>query len=420
MRSVVTLAVLLFLGTPSAGRSQESGDAPEAHAHHPMSMTGFFGPYPVEREASGTSWQPDATPHEGIHLMVGEWMLMLHGFGMVVFDTQGGPRGGHRVFGPDMFMAMADQPLGGGTFGLRTMVSLEPATIGTAGYPLLLQTGETADGKTPLIDRQHPHDLFMELATSYSHPLSDAASVFVYFGLPGEPALGPPAFVHRGSATEIPEAPIAHHWLDSTHVTYGVATVGVVDRGLKVEGSFFRGREPDQHRWNIESPRFDSYSGRITLNPGEHWSLQASAGHLKEPEALEPGVDVDRVTASAAYSAAGGRFQTMLAWGHNHKSTGQGLGAFLLEATVKAGPNTLFGRAEVVQKDELFISGPFAGKVFDCGKISAGYTRDLFRQSHSAVGLGGLLSVVFVPSEIRPAYGGTPLSGMLFVRAALR
>src|SRR5687768_2320289 len=135
------------------------------------------------------------------------------------------------------------------------MVSLEPATIGKRGYPLIGQTGETADGKTHLIDRQHPHDLFMELAATYSRNISDTASVFLYVGLPGEPALGPPAFMHRTSGVDNPEAPITHHWLDSTHITFGVVTAGVVVNNWKLEASAFRGREPDQHRFDIEPPK---------------------------------------------------------------------------------------------------------------------------------------------------------------------
>src|SRR5204863_8412876 len=111
--------------------------------------------------------------------------------------------------------------------GGRVMLSVDPATVGKSGYPLLLQTDEAVNG-LPLIDRQHPHDLFMELAATYNHPLGrDGGSVFLYAGLPGEPALGPPTFMHRFSGTEIPEAPISHHWLDSTHITFGVVTGGL-------------------------------------------------------------------------------------------------------------------------------------------------------------------------------------------------
>src|SRR5579872_748261 len=216
----------------SALKSTEESpdDSAETMDHSSMAsmMGGLYGNYPMTRDASGTSWQPDTTPSKGIHLMEGDWMLMLHGYAQTVYDAQGGNRGADKTFSANMFMLMADRPLGGGELGFRTMVSAEPLTMGVEGYPLLLQNGETANGRTPLIDHQHPHDLLMELSTTYSHPVSESTSVFVYFGLPGDPALGPRVYMHRFSGEEIPAAPITHHWLDSTHVTFGVATVGVV------------------------------------------------------------------------------------------------------------------------------------------------------------------------------------------------
>src|SRR5439155_21379483 len=206
----------------------KSMDLRQQRKMHRHQMQGLYGPYSMTREASGTAWQPEATPMEGLHLMPGDWMLMFHGSAYGVYDYQSGHRGDRKFFSPNMAMGMAQHPLGPGTFGLRTMLTLEPATIGKTGYPLLLQTGETADGKTPLIDRQHPHDLFMELAATYSVAIGEQSSIFGYFGYPGEPALGPATFMHRFSGMDNPEAPITHHWLDSTHVTFGVATLGYV------------------------------------------------------------------------------------------------------------------------------------------------------------------------------------------------
>src|SRR5205814_4495851 len=207
-------------------------------------------------EASGTSWQSKAARHEGVHFRLGAWMIMLHGFADGVYDNQGGPRGDTKVFSNNMGMAMAQRSLGPGSLGLRAMLTLEPATIGKEGYPLLLQTGETADGRTPLIDRQHPHDLFMELAGTYSIS-SGNRSLFVYGGLPGEPALGPPAFMHRFSGVNLPVAPITHHWLDSTHIAYGVLPGGAVTDRLQVEASACRGRQPAENRGDIEPPKLD-------------------------------------------------------------------------------------------------------------------------------------------------------------------
>lgn len=205
-------------------------EMPTSGTQHKMghAMNGMLGAYSMTQESSGTSWQPESSPHQGIHLMKEDWMFMLHGSASVVYDDQRGKRGNRDAYSPNMLMGMAQHPLGLGTWGLRGMLSLEPLTLGRRGYPLLLQTGETADGVEPLIDRQHPHDLFMELASTYSIPINQESSAFVYFGLPGEPALGPPAFMHRFSGMEIPEAPITHHWLDSTHITYGVITLGTV------------------------------------------------------------------------------------------------------------------------------------------------------------------------------------------------
>ncbi|MBS0653033.1 MAG: hypothetical protein JSR39_05830 [Verrucomicrobia bacterium] len=204
----------------------------------------------------------------------------------------------------NMFMLTAQKDFGSSTFALRSMISLEPAAIGCDGYPLLLQSGETCNGVTPLIDRQHPHDFLMELAAVYTIRFSSENSLFGYFGLPGEPALGPPAYIHRFSAFFNPEAPITHHWLDSTHIVFGVATVGFVYDWLKIDTSIFTGREPDQHRWGFDRPRFDSYSARISGNPTDNIAAQISYGYLKSPEQLEPNVNMHRTTASVSYNKA--------------------------------------------------------------------------------------------------------------------
>ena len=387
-------------------------------------MSGMYGPYAITREASGTSWQPEAARHEGVHRMRGAWMVMLHGFADGVYDAQGGPRGDTRGFSNNMGMALAQRPLGPGTLGLRTMLSLEPATIGKEGYPLLLQTGETADGKTPLIDRQHPHDLFMELAAAYSVS-SGNRSVFVYGGLPDEPALGPPAFMHRFSGVNIPVAPITHHWLDSTHITYGVLTGGAVVDRVKVEACAFRGREPDENRWNIEAPKLDSYSFRLSVNPTDRWALQASYGRLHSPEQLEPDVDQDRITASAMVDgswADTGRWEGTLAWGQDRNQPGHTLNGFTAEGAFQSGDrHTFFARAEGVEKDELFIAPDRrAGQVFDVGELTGGYRYDFFRGEHTAAGIGGAGTLSLVPSELRRDYGDWPASVLLFVHLALR
>ncbi len=384
---------------------------------HPM--LGMYGPYAMSREASGTSWQPDSTPNEGIHMMADDWTLMFHGYVNGIYDHQGGARGDNKAFSTSMGMAMAQRPLGIGTLGLRAMMSLDPL-MGPNGYPLLLATGETGNGTTPLTDRQHPHDLFMELATSYSVPLSDKSSAFVYLGYPGEPALGPPAFMHRFSGADNPEAPITHHWLDSTHIVFGVATLGYVYDKWKIEGSVFSGREPDQNRWDFEPATFDSGSMRLTFNPSPDWSLQTSYGHLHSPEQLHPDVNENRVTASASYNKPFGdnNWATTFAWGRRIDNPGHRLDGFMLESAVTfAERHTVFGRAERVDEDELFEDpSPLAGRSFTVNKLSLGYIYDIPIADHLKAGIGGLGSTYALPDEVRPAYGGTPFSYMIFMR----
>lgn len=440
MKRVPVVAALFVLALPWASFAQ----GPEGHhLHHDMAPTdhaqpageestsehagvpmhGMLGSYPMSREASGTSWQPDATPHEGVHCMTDDGMVMVHGFANVVYDDQGGERGDRDVFSSNMLMLMAQRPLGIGTFGARSMLSLEPVTLGKKGYPLLLQTGETADGTSHLIDRQHPHDFWMELAGTYSLPVTDVSSVFVYAGLPGEPALGPPAFLHRFSGVDNPEAPITHHWLDSTHISFGVATLGYVYDRVKLEGSVFTGREPDENRWDFETPRFDSYAARLSWNPTGSWALQGSYGLLDSPEQLAPETDTRRGTVSASYHKAWGRnnWQTTAAWGINANDPGHTLHGFLLESALNLKKtHTVFGRAETVGKDELFPEGdPLHGSVFHVTKLSLGYIYDLPEWRQMQWGVGGLGSLYVVSSRMHDAYDGAPVSFMLFVRAKL-
>jgi hypothetical protein len=394
-----------------------------SHLHH-MTMQGMLGPYAMSREASGTSWQPEAAAHLGRHIMHGDWMWMLHADGILAYDEQGGHRGDRKVFASNMLMLMGTRPAGPGRFGLRSMLSLEPITIGKKGYPLLLQTGETADGRTPLIDRQHAHDLFMELALTYALPIGSTSSAFAYVGLPGEPALGPPAFMHRFSALENPEAPISHHWLDSTHISFGVTTLGFVHGRSKLEASAFKGREPDEKRFNIESPKLDSYAFRVSHNPTENWALQASFGHLHSPEQLEPDHDTDRLTASAIYDRSwnSNEWQTTLAWGQNRNDPGRRLDAWLLESALfLADAHTVFARLERVEKDELFQPGqPLADRSFAVGKLALGYTYDVLRLPRLRGGIGAAGTLSFVPKALEPAYGSTPRSGLIFVRVKLQ
>jgi hypothetical protein len=380
-----------------------------------MTMHGLLGGYGMSREASGTSWQPQAAPHAGINLNADDWMVMLHGKVTGVADWQSGPRGDDMVLSQSMLMAMATKDLeNGDTLGLKAMLSGDPF-MGRRGYPLLLASGETADGVTHLVDRQHPHDLLMELAATYSHPVSATDSVFLYGGMPGEPALGPSAYMHRISAVDNPMTPISHHWLDSTHVTFGVITAGYVRDDVKLEVSQFTGREPDQYRFNFDTATFDSTSVRLSWNPGPHWSLQVSGGWLKSPEALDPDINERRVTASATYfnQFDFGSIAATIAFGNKHLSDGIDESAGLIEAQFKPDEAwTLFARAETLGSNEL-VPGP---AVRGAGEISVGAIHDWKLAEHWKFGIGGLYAANFAPSSATASYGDNPHGVMGFVR----
>ena len=381
-----------------------------------MAMHGLFGAYPAGRDASGTAWQPDLAHHGGLETMAGDWMLMGHLNLLAVADSQSGPRGDDKVFAAGMMMGMAQRNFAGGDLlNFRLMLSPDPL-MGRSGYPLLLAGGETANGLTPLVDRQHPHDLVMELAGSYSHPFTEKDSIFLYLGYPGEPALGPPAFMHRASGIDDPAAPITHHWMDSTHIAFGVATAGLVHDNWKVELSQFTGREPDPFRFNFDKPRWDSTAARVSYNPDEHWALQLSWGHLNSPEQLEPGIDETRTTASAIYMT---KFsdQSSLAvtvgWGHKSLSNGVHLDGLLGEAAYKPDDAwTLFARGEWEENGELTAT-PSVRRV---GALSLGLVHDWKLADHWKLGLGALYAFDFVPSSLTAAYGADPHGTMLFLR----
>ena len=385
-----------------------------------MAMHGLLGGYGMSREASGTSWQPQAAPHDAIMWMPeifgdDDWMVMLHGKVSGIADWQSGPRGDDQVFSSSMAMAMASKDLANGdTLGLKGMISLDPF-MGRRGYPLLLASGETADGVTHLVDRQHPHDLLMELAATYSHPLSGSSSIFLYGGYPGEPALGPSAYMHRVSAMDNPMTPISHHWLDSTHITFGVLTAGWIQDGWKLEVSQFTGREPDQHRFDFDTARFDSTAVRLSFNPDEHWSLQVSGGWLKSPEALEPGINERRLTASATYfnSFDFGSVAATIAIGNKHLSDRTDESGGLIEAEYKpADPWTIFARAETIGSNELLPGDAVRG----AGELSFGVIHDWTLAEHWKFGLGGLYAFDFAPSAPTGGYGDDPHGTMVFVR----
>ena len=400
-------------GAPAQGAAEHSGHA---------AMTGALGRYPGTREASGTAWQPDSSQHSGLMARSGDWTLMAHGTLNLVYDTQRSPRGDEKTFASGMLMGMARRPIGNGTLQLRAMVSPDPL-MGKSGYPLLLASGETADGEHHLIDRQHPHDVFMELSASVSQQIGPDSSVFLYAGLPGEPAFGPPAFMHREAIMDSPEAPISHHWLDSTHISFGVLTGGIVLDRAKLEVSRFNGREPDQYRWNIETGPLDSTAVRLSWNPTDNLALQGSWGRFVEPEQLEPGVDQTRWSASALYAreiAPGMRLAGTLAWGRK-TIEGNDDDAFAAELALKHGGWTAFGRGEVTENRELVHAHDEEEAVaYRVGKISVGAVRDFPLTGAVSLGVGGLVAVNFVPDALAAVYGGNnPVGAMGFVRLKL-
>jgi hypothetical protein len=404
------------MGHPQMSRmSMPEGE----HAGH--TMPAALGPYPMTRDSSGTAWQPDSSEHLGLMSMSGDWTLMAHGVLNLVYDSQSGPRGGDKAFASGMLMGMASRPVGDGRLQFKAMLSPDPL-MGKRGYPLLLASGETANGIDRLVDRQHPHDLFMELSASISQNIGGKSSLFLYGGLPGEPAFGPPAFMHREAIMDSPEAPITHHWLDSTHITFGVLTGGVVLDRVKLEFSRFNAREPDQRRWNIETGPLDSTAVRLSWNPTRTLSLQGSWGKFKDPEQLEPGVDQKRLSASLLWAdeiAPEWKAAGTLAWGRktieHHDDDG-----FAAEASLKHSGWTLFGRGEMTENRELSTDPNDHGPAFTVGKVSLGVIRDFRVAEHFSLGLGGLFAVNFVPDGLAPAYGGhSPTGAMGFVRLKL-
>jgi hypothetical protein len=365
---------------------------------------------PSSRDGSGTSWLPDETPMYAIHTQAGSWMLMAHGNAFLQYLHDRGDRGDGQAGSINWFMVMAERPAGTGHFGLRGMVSLEPWTIRGCGYPDLLATGEVCKGDA-IHDRQHPHDLFMELAAIYDRPLNAGLRLQLYGGPAGEPALGPTAFPHRISAMPNPLAPITHHWFDATHITYGVFTGGVYGARWKAETSIFNGREPDETRTNFDFAALDSWSGRVWFLPTRRWALQVSAGRLTEAEAGHDGgprADVNRTTASATYHRVprpGSVWATTIGWGRNHEPGSDATDALLAETNLTIDArDTWFGRFELSKKSGRDLALEVPG-LFTVAKVAGGYTRYFTAWKGLTPGAGAALSAGIVPDSLKFAYG---------------
>jgi hypothetical protein len=410
-------------GMPAAGRDTMAGMTTMP------AMTMVPDPLGVsmDRLGSGTTWIPDAVSLPSRRFNFGAWNMMVHGFAYAQYDRQTGNRGASQFGSLNWGMLMATHELAGGRFQARTMLSLDAAGVTSRGYPLLLQSGEAYNG-SQIHDRQHPHDLWMELGAMYDRPLTNDLGLTLYAAPSGEPALGPVAFMHRPSAMDNPSAPITHHWSDATHISFGVLTAGVFTRRMRLEGSVFNGREPDQYRWNFDPIKLDSYSGRVSFNPSANWALNAGYGYIKSPEALTPDVSMHRMTASAMYGrkiGETGQVATTLLWGANRHSDHPGLshGGLLETEAVLDRHNTVFARAEVVQKsaEELVLNAApvnlSAQSPFTVTALSLGYVREVFPMKSATLGLGAIGTLNVVPQSLHGAYGTrTPMGLFLFFR----
>lgn len=387
-----------------------------------MAMVGPLG-ISMERMGSGTTWIPDAVSLPARHYMFGGWTVMAHGFVFGQYNVQSGTRGTSQLGSLNWAMIMADRSVAGGRIQLRFMPSLDALTVGNCGYPLLLQSGETCNGK-PLVDRQHPHDLFMELAALYEREINPRLAFLVYAAPAGEPALGPVAFMHRPSAMDEPQVALGHHWQDATHISFGVVTAGVFTRTIRLEGSVFNGHEPNEQRWDFDPIRFNSYSGRLTINPNRSWSFTGGYGYLNNPERRTPDESMHRLALSAMYGrpvGVHGQWASTVIYGANKHFIHRWSNSVLAESESSIDErNTLFGRVEYVEKsaEELQIAGFDDDHKFIVESFSLGYIRELVAHAKPlTLGIGVRGTVNLVSRELSPAYGTrTPLGGMIFVR----
>jgi hypothetical protein len=400
----------------------------DMHEHKNMAMSSAYSlSLPMNRNGSGTSWLPDNAPMYGYMLHQKKWMFMFHGNVFLRYNSQdifkSGSRGDSKFDAPNWFMAMGQRKVGkNGLFHFSTMFSLDALTIGGYGYPLLFQTGETWKGK-PLVDRQHPHDLFDELSVGYTQRINKNVDITGYFGYPGEPALSAATFMHRPSSLSNPDAPLGHHWQDATHITFGVATLGVRYKNWKLEGSSFTGREPDENRYDFDKMKFDSWSGRLSFNPSASWSLQASHAFIKSPEALHPEEDIHRTTASAIYAHRIGNDKLLNAaavWGYNYVDEHHKENSALAEASYVAKKNTAYGKYEWVQKsaEELNLNEDEYGhdSRFPVHAITAGYARTLASFAKTNISVGAQTTLYVVSDDLKDLYGKTPVAGEIYLR----
>jgi len=411
-------SVLVLLALCSAQGQMVMGRAPQNFSEEIQAHT-----------TSGTSAQPNSTPAPMLMTMRDGWMLMLHGNGFVAETQQTSPRGGDKLFSTNWIMPMARRSWGPGQLTLRTMLSLEPATVTERQYPLLFQQGETAYGK-PIADGQHPHDFVMEAAAIYDVRLGDRTLLSFYAAPVGDPAIGPVAYPHRESAIEDPVGTLGHHQEDSTHISDDVVTAGFTRGWLRLEASGFHGREPDEHRWQVQQGAIDSWSTRLTVQPGENWSGQYSCGRLHSPEALFPTENQERMTASVMYNRSTadkdrGNWASTAAWGRARDRPDNLIeNSYLLESTLRfRRSNYAYTRLENVDRTNELLLGerslPPGFKEEPAGRVQAytfGYDRDLGQVPHVSAALGAQVTAYRTGSILRPVYGSDPAGVVIFLR----
>jgi len=444
MKRYITLFITLIVSIPAMAQQMDHMQhdttkkaPPHDHAkmmaemkqdtmQHSMRMNSQFSlDLPMNRDGSGTSWVPDETPMYMYMVHGKKWMHMFHGSFFARYNKQDlfnqGTRGNSQFDAPNWLMYMAQRKVGSnGLFAINTMFSLDPFTVGAGGYPLLYQTGESYKGRK-LVDYQHPHDLFAELSVAYTQRVAKNTDISLSVGMPGEPALGPPVFMHRLSAMNNPDAPLSHHYADATHITFGTATLGFRYKNVKLEGSVFTGREPDEYRYDFDKPKFDSYSVRLSVNPSKEWALQVSNGWLKSPEEAEPTDNVNRFTASAIHTKMLGEnsyVATTLVYGQNHHH-GKTQPAVLLENSLQLNKTAIYGRYEYVQKDagELDLETLFpADPNFSINALTLGTNRILTTVKQTNLTAGIQATYNASPKALRPLYGTAPIGFQVYLR----
>lgn len=427
------IAALALTGASLAQDSNSNMNMPGMAGMEPdkMNMKPFSLIEVLEQHAiSGTDAEPNSTPFEMLMRKEGDWMLMFHGAIFLNDLQQSGPRSADKLFAANWFMPMAQRELWKGTLTLRTMLSFEPATVSSRRYPELFQLGETAFGR-PIVDGQHPHDFFMELAALYDYKLNEKTLLSFYLAPMGDPGFGPPAYPHRSSGAEDPIAPLGHHLEDSTHIASDVVTLGITHRNFRLETSGFHGREPDEYRWNIDSGKIDSWSTRFTVNPSQNWSLQYSITRLRSPEAVSPLEDIRRMTASLMYNRPfrNGNWASMVLWGRNQSLRDGNVGnAYLAESTLRfLNRNYVWTRIENTDRTNELLLGEnplppsFNERYFTrVQAYTAGYDREFGHIPYISPALGAQVMWYRVPDVLKRTYGSHPVGFVAFLRLRTR